>query len=163
MFQAIEIDDPVSGRTESYWDGGYSGNPALFPLFAPELPDDVVIVNINPIERDEVPFTPQQIENRVNEISFNSTLLRELRAIAFVQRLLETHKVEQGTMKKVLVHMIADDKLMQELSVVTKMVPNPIVLNSLKVAGRKAADGFLENYRNALGKDSTVDLAGMLN
>lgn len=163
LFQAVEIDDPKTGRTEAYWDGGYSGNPALFPLFEPELPDDVVIVNINPLERDEVPFTSQQIENRVNEISFNSTLLRELRAIAFVQRLIADGKVEKGAMKQVLVHMIADDDLMRTLSVATKMVPNPVILQSLKAAGQKAADGFLKAHRAKLGKTSTVDLPGMLN
>jgi len=163
LFQAVEIEDPATGRMEAYWDGGYSGNPALFPLFDPSLPDDVVIVNINPLERDEIPKTPQQIENRVNEISFNSTLLRELRAIAFVQRLLETHQVPQGTMKHVLVHMIADDELMRDLSVVTKTVPNPILLAQLKAAGRAAADGFLSAHRDTLGKASSVDLRSMLN
>lgn len=163
LFQAIRIHDPATGRTEAYWDGGYSGNPALFPLFEPDLPDDVVIVNINPLERDEVPMTPQQIDNRVNEISFNATLLRELRAIAFVQRLLETHKVERGTMKHVKVHMIADDNLMRDLSVATKMVPNPILMSTLKAAGQAAADRFLAEHRAALGHASTVDMQAMLN
>ena len=162
LFQAIEIDDPKTGRREAYWDGGYSGNPALFPLFEPDLPDDVVIVNINPLERDEVPFTPQQIENRVNEISFNSSLLRELRAIAFVQRLLAQGKVEKGAMKHVLVHMIADDALMRELSVATKMVPNPVILASLKEAGQRAAEAFLNDHRASLGKRSSVDMRAML-
>ncbi|MBY6165888.1 patatin-like phospholipase family protein [Pseudooceanicola nitratireducens] len=162
LFQSIEIYDPVSDRMEAYWDGGYSGNPALFPLFEPDLPEDVVIVNINPLERDEIPITPQQIENRVNEISFNTTLLRELRAIAFVQRLLAAQKIDTGSMKNVLVHMISDDKMMRELSVATKMVPNPVVLLSLKAAGQAAAEGFLAQHRAALGKTSTVDLPGML-
>lgn len=162
LFQAVEIDDPVTGRTEAYWDGGYTGNPALFPLFDPELPDDVVIVNINPLERDEVPITPQQIENRVNEISFNSSLLRELRAIAFVQRLIAANNVAEGTMKNVLVHMIADDSLMRELSVATKMVPNPILLATLKDAGRTAAERFIKKDSQNLGVKSSVDLPAML-
>ncbi|WP_375172897.1 patatin-like phospholipase family protein [Pseudooceanicola sp.] len=163
LFQAVEIDDPATGRREAYWDGGYSGNPALFPLFDPELPDDVVIVNINPLERDEIPMTPQQIENRMNEISFNSSLLRELRAIAFVQRLLERHQVPQGTMKHVLVHMIADDAMMRDLSVVTKSLPNPILLGQLKVAGRQAADQFLTAHRDQIGQASSMDLTSLLN
>ena len=64
LFKAVEIDDPETGRREAYWDGGYTGNPALFPLFNTGLPDDVVVVNINPLERDELPVTPQQIHNR---------------------------------------------------------------------------------------------------
>ncbi|MGI3167518.1 patatin-like phospholipase family protein [Pseudooceanicola sp. C21-150M6] len=163
LFQAVKIHDPFSDREEAYWDGGYSGNPPLFPLFDPSLPDDIVIVNINPLERDEVPVTPQQIANRVNEITFNSSLLRELRAIAFVKRLLEEGTVKQGKMKNVLVHMIADDALMRELSVATKMVPNPTIMATLKSAGRAAADRFLKDHKASLGQASTVDLAEMLN
>ncbi|KIC42865.1 patatin [Ruegeria sp. ANG-R] len=161
LFQAVEIFDPASGRTEAYWDGGYTGNPALYPLFGGDLPDDVVIVNINPLERDEVPKTPQQIQNRINEISFNSSLFRELRAINFVQRLLREGKLKAGEMSRVLVHMIADDELMNDLSAATKTFPNPVVLNRLKQAGRSAADKFLHAHKDDLGECSTVDLPAM--
>ena len=161
LFQAVEIYDPKSERTEAYWDGGYTGNPALYPLFGGELPDDVVIVNINPLERDEVPKTPQQIQNRINEISFNSSLFRELRAINFVQRLLAEGKLKAGEMSRVLVHMIADDALMNDLSAATKIVPNPVVLNRLKQSGRDAADQFLSAHKDDLGQRSTVDLPAM--
>ncbi len=155
LFQAVEIDGVF------YWDGGYSGNPALFPLFAPELPDDIVIVNINPLERSDVPRAPHEIQNRINEISFNSSLLRELRAINFVQRLLTQGAVSEGAMKKVLVHMIADDDLMRELSVATKMVPNSYLLNRLKEAGRGAADRFLSAHFDDLNLQGTTDLEAM--
>ncbi|WP_299946344.1 patatin-like phospholipase family protein [uncultured Ruegeria sp.] len=161
LFQAVEIYDPKSDRTEAYWDGGYTGNPALYPLFGDDLPDDLVIVNINPLERDEVPKTPQQIQNRINEISFNSSLFRELRAINFVQRLLAEGKLRAGEMNRVLVHMIADDELMNDLSAATKTVPNPVVLNRLKQAGRAAADQFLRAHKKDLGERSTVDLPAM--
>ncbi|MGV6804583.1 MAG: patatin-like phospholipase family protein [Ruegeria sp.] len=161
LFQAVEIYDPKTDRVEAYWDGGYTGNPALFPLFNAGLPEDVVIVNINPLERDEVPMSPQQIQNRINEISFNSSLLRELRAINFVQRLLAEGKLKAGEMSRVLVHMIADDPLMNRLSVATKTVPNPAVLHSLKQAGRVSADRFLSDHKADLGKQSTVDLPEM--
>ncbi len=161
LFQAVEIHDPKSGRTEAYWDGGYTGNPALYPLFHGDLPDDIVVVNINPLERDEVPRTPQQIQNRINEISFNSSLFRELRAINFVQRLLQEGKLKAGEMNRVLVHMIADDELMNDLSATTKTVPNPIILNRLKQAGQAAAHQFLRDHKNDLGERSTVDLPAM--
>ncbi|QBF31765.1 patatin-like phospholipase family protein [Thalassococcus sp. S3] len=161
MFQAVEIPDSETGQVEAFWDGGYTGNPALYPLFSAQLPDDIVIININPLERDGLPITPQQIQNRINEISFNSSLLRELRAINFVQRLLEDGTMERGRMKHVLVHMIADDALMNELSVATKLVPTPFVLNSLKTAGQKAADAFLGQHKGRLNKESTVDLKDM--
>ncbi|PIE10497.1 MAG: patatin [Rhodobacterales bacterium] len=161
LFRAVEITDPVTGTREAYWDGGYTGNPALFPLFAPHLPDDILIVNINPIHREEIPTEPQQIQNRINEISFNSSLLRELRAIDFVQRLIAGGQVAEGQMKRVLVHMIADDALMNALSVATKLVPNPVVLARLKDAGREACGRFLETHRGDLGARSSTDLRAM--
>ncbi len=154
MFQAVEIDG------EHYWDGGYAGNPALFPLFKPELPDDIVIVNINPLYRPDVPKSPQDIQNRINEVSFNSSLMRELRAISFVQRLLDEGQMKKGAMKRVFVHMIADDDLMREMSVATKLVPTPVTLSRLKEAGRRAADGFLEAHFEDLGVRDSVDLTG---
>ena len=155
VFKAVEIDG------ESYWDGGYTGNPALFPLFAPELPNEIVIVNINPLERAGVPRSPQEIQNRINEISFNSSLLRELRAIAFVARLLREGGLRRGTFKEVGIHMIADDDLMAELSVATKMVPAPPVLAALRTAGARAAERFLHTHGDRLGAGGSVDLAAM--
>lgn len=161
IFQAVEFVDPRTGEMEAYWDGGYSGNPALFPLFDRALPDDIVIININPLMREEMPRSPSEILNRINEISFNSSLLRELRAINFVKRLLDEGSLDAGAMKDVLIHMIADDALMTELSVATKLVPTPGVLSKLKAAGRQAASGFLEEHRDALNTRSSVDLPAM--
>ena len=155
LFKAVEIDGA------HYWDGGYTGNPALFPLFDGTLPSDILIVHINPLERAEVPKSPQDIQNRINEISFNSSLLREMRAIHFVQRLLDDGSLREGTMKRLYVHMIADDALMQDLSVATKMMPSPYTLHRLKDAGYAAAERFLEAHRADLGQGSTVDMAAM--
>ncbi len=161
MFQAVEVEDAETGMVEAFWDGGYTGNPALFPLFNPSLPDDIVIININPLERTDIPRTAQQIQNRINEISFNSSLLRELRAIEFVQRLLDEGKIAKGSMSRVLVHMIADDVLMNELSVATKLVATPYTLARLKEAGQRAADVFLEHHKADLNVCSSVDLVDM--
>lgn len=155
VFQAVEIDG------ESYWDGGYTGNPALFPLFEPELPEDIVIVNINPLERNEIPRDAPAILNRINEISFNSSLLRELRAINFVKRLITEGKIKEGAMKNVLVHMIADDDLMTNLGIASKLVPNPGVILALKDAGRNAAETFLSDHGDKIGRASSVDLEAM--
>ncbi|KAJ03365.1 patatin-like phospholipase family protein [Sulfitobacter mediterraneus] len=161
IFKAVELFDPETGRDEAFWDGGYTGNPALFPLFQKDLPDDIVIININPLERDELPVTPKQIQNRINEISFNSSLFRELRAIEFVQRLLDDGAVSEGHMSRVRVHMIADDALMAQLSVGTKLVPNAAVIKTLRDAGYDAADQFLTNHKADLGQRSSVDLPQM--
>ena len=161
LFQAVEFEDPKSGKIEAFWDGGYTGNPALFPLFASDLPDDILIVNINPLYREELPTDSQSIANRINEISFNSSLLRELRAIEFVKRLISDGRIKRGSMKDVLVHMIADDALMNGLNVATKTIPTPLVLARLKSAGEAAADQFLKDHKSDLGERSTVDLAEM--
>ncbi len=161
LFKAVEIHDSDTNRLEAYWDGGYTGNPALYPLFEPELPGDIVVVNINPLHRDEVPTTARAIQNRINEISFNASLLRELRAIDFVQRLLEQGTLKDGDMKRLRIHMIADDDLMRQLSVATKLVATPQVLHQLQVAGRAAADTFLDQHLGAVGKASSVDLREM--
>ncbi len=158
LFQAVEIEDKETGEVEAYWDGGYTGNPALFPMFEPHLPQDIVIVNINPIHRDEIPKTPQEIQNRINEISFNASLLRELRAISFVQELIEDGAITTNQMKDVYVHMIADDKIMTDLSVATKLVPTPYVIQELRDAGRDAAERFLAEHKDKLNMQGSVDL-----
>ena len=163
LFQAIEFEDPKTGQVEAFWDGGYTGNPALFPLFRPELPSDIVVVNINPLYRKELPYDPQSIQNRINEISFNSSLLRELRAIEFAQRLLDQGAMEEGAMKRVLIHMIADDDLMNDLNVATKTIPSPVVLTRLKEAGQVAAQAFLDQSKDALNVRQTVELTEMFN
>ncbi|MEM1274846.1 MAG: patatin-like phospholipase family protein [Pseudomonadota bacterium] len=161
LFQAVEIEEPKTGETEAYWDGGYTGNPALFPLYEKQYPDDVVIVNINPLERDKVPFTPQEIQNRINEISFNSSLLRELRAVNFVKRLLADGDLDPASFKDVKVHMIADDALMNDLSVATKLIPQPYVIAKLKEAGQVACDRFLSEHKAQIGEKGSVDLVEM--
>ncbi|MCA3444652.1 MAG: patatin-like phospholipase family protein [Rhodobacter sp.] len=161
LFKAVDVPDPETGKVETYWDGGYTGNPALFPLYAPDLPDDIVIVNINPLRREEVPDTAVEIQNRINEISFNASLLADLRAINFVKELIAGGKVAKGAMKDVLVHMIADDPLMNELSAGSKQLATPYLLFRLKDAGRAAAAKFLKAHRKDLGKRASVDLQAL--
>ncbi|MEP3297281.1 MAG: patatin-like phospholipase family protein [Pseudoruegeria sp.] len=161
LFQAVELKNPTTGEIESFWDGGYIGNPALYPLLDDTLPGDIVIVNINPLYRDEVPRTASEIQNRINEISFNSSLLRELRSLSFTQKLVEQGKLKPGSMKDLYIHMIADNDLMNELSVVSKMIPNPATLNKLKQAGIVAAEQFIDAHFDQIGKANTVDLPDM--
>ncbi len=158
VFQAQDVTDPKTGVTDSYWDGGYTGNPALFPLYDRTLPDDIVIVSINPLRRDAIPDTPLEIQNRINEISFNAALLGELRSINFVQRLIAEGRMPRGHMKEPKIHMISDDPLMIELSATTKMLPTPAILARLKQAGQTAAKGFLAANRADLNQRSSVNL-----
>lgn len=161
VFQAVKIYDRQTERDEYFYDGGFTGNPALFPMFRPEFPEDMVIVNINPLERDELPTSPQAIAHRVNEISFNSSLLRELRAISFVHRLIEEGRMEPGAMRDIKVHMIADDELMTSLSAATKLTPAPYLLAKLRDAGYAAADRFMEDHRADLNVRPSVDIVEM--
>lgn len=156
VFQTVEIGG------EGYWDGGYSGNPALFPLYEPDLPDDILVVSINPMRTDDIPDTPLEIQNRINEISFNASLLGELRAINFVRRLIAEGRMEAGKMKAVNVHMIADDGLMNELSADSKLSPTPYLLDRLKTAGRAAAERFLQDGGSKIGQEPSADLRGLL-
>ena len=143
LYQAVEIDDPRTGRREAYWDGGYTGNPALYPLHYRTRTPDLVIVHINPLYRDELPKTSSEISTRINEISFNASLLRELRNIDFVNRLLDRGVIAEGTMKRNHVHSVSDDALMNQLGIVTKMTINRVLLLQLRDGGRAAMDRFL--------------------
>lgn len=151
LFQAVEIDG------EPYWDGGYMGNPPIYPLFYNTTTPDVILVQINPIERRETPRTAREILNRLNEITFNSTLLRELRAVEFVGRLIEDGKLSHEEYMKVLMHRITADEL-KPLQSSSKVNAEWAFLTELKDIGRRTAEAWLEQNFDALGKRSTVDL-----
>ncbi len=163
IYQAVEILDPETGVLEAYWDGGFMGNPALFPLFYGTASSDILLVHINPMRREKIPKTAKEIENRVNEISFNSSLLRELRSIEFVHRLIREGQVEKGSMKDINIHSVADDETMVQLGASTKGLPTAGLLTQLKLAGQVAMDQFLDKNANALGKTGTCDLKAMFN
>ena len=152
VFQAVEIDG------EHYWDGGYMGNPALFPLIYDCESADIVVVHINPIARYEEPRTAHDILNRINEISFNSSLMREMRAIAFVTRLIDEGQVKPGALKRVLIHAIEADDFMRELSVSSKLNADWEFLTHLRDVGRKRADCWLSECYEKLNLDSSIDI-----
>jgi NTE family protein len=154
LYQAVEIDG------EAYWDGGYMGNPAIFPLIYGCDSADVVVVHINPIERPGLPRSATEIMNRINEISFNSSLLREMRAIAFVTQLIEQGKVADGSLKRMRVHAIAADEVMQNLSVMSKLNADWEFLTHLRDDGREHAEAWLAANLDRVGRESTVDLSG---
>jgi NTE family protein len=150
LHQAVRIDG------EPYWDGGYTGNPALFPLIYGAHPRDLVIVQVNPRTREDAPATAAGILNRINEISFNASLMRELRAIAFVSRLIETENLDPARYPRVRVHMIEAEGEMRTLSVSSKFNTEPAFLEHLREVGRAAAARWLARHRDALGTRSTL-------
>ncbi|HMM65523.1 MAG TPA: patatin-like phospholipase family protein [Dokdonella sp.] len=155
LFQAVEIDG------EHYWDGGYMGNPVLYPLFYQTDTRDVVVVMVNQMHRDEVPATSAAIEDRVSEISFNSSLMREMRAVEFVSRQLSEGwlKPEYAKrMRHVLVHLIRADAFMGTLSAATKISTDMRFLRGLCDRGRASAGQWLDKHHDDLGRRSSVDL-----
>ena len=155
LYQAVEIDG------QSYWDGGYMGNPALFPLFYGTDTRDVLIVHINPIVRDGTPTTPHEIDDRVNEISFNSSLIKELRAVAFVQKLLDEGWLKEeyrDQMKYVLIHSLRADQALADLSSASKLCTEWGFLTTLRDRGRVAAKEWLDRHHDDIGIRQTVDL-----
>jgi len=154
MFQAVEIDG------EAYWDGGYMGNPALFPLIYGCDCADVLVVHINPMERKEIPKSASDILNRVNEISFNSSLMREMRAISFVSHMIDQGIIKEGALKLMKVHGILDDDVMTGLGVASKLNADWDFLQHLFRAGRARADKWLADHFDQIGVESTVDIAG---
>jgi NTE family protein len=152
MFRAVEVDG------QHYWDGGYMGNPAIFPLIYGCDARDVVIVHINPIEREELPTTARDILNRMDEISFNSSLMREMRAIQFVTDLIDREQVKDGRLKRMLIHSIEAQDVMAGLGVSSKLNPDWEFLTHLRDVGRERADRWLDLNYGRLGRESTVDL-----
>lgn len=152
IFQSVIIDGVP------YWDGGYMGNPVLFPFFRQCRSSDIVIVQINPVVRKGTPVTARQILNRVNEITFNSSLLREFRAIDFVSRLLEEGRLGKDDYKQVLMHRISADEELKGLGASSKLNAEWKFFRHLFDIGRQAAADWLErNYRD-IGNRSTLDL-----
>ncbi|HYE00130.1 MAG TPA: patatin-like phospholipase family protein, partial [Alphaproteobacteria bacterium] len=152
MFQAIEIDG------EYYWDGGYMGNPAIYPLIYHCESQDVVICQINPLYREDVPRKARDILDRVNEISFNSSLMREMRVVAFVTKLLDEGHLSEESYKRMYVHMIEDDKEMKLMGASSKLCADQAFLLKLKNLGRRAADRWLRAHFDDLGQKSTIDI-----
>jgi len=152
LFQAVEIDGVP------YWDGGFTGNPALWPLFENCATDDVVLVQINPIRRPGAPTTARDIINRVNEITFNSSLLRDLRAVDFVARLIEADRLDGTGYRKMLMHAIADEASLSELGASSKFNVEPDFIDMLFDKGRSAADNWLRTSFRHVGQRSTVNV-----
>lgn len=155
MFPPIEIDG------EAYWDGGFAGNPPLYPLFYETNTSDTVIVQINPIERAETPFTAREVVNRVSEITFNASLLKELRAIRFVTRLIEEGKLTPDEYMHVRLHRIASDAL-SPLSASSKLNAEMPFLRHLHHIGKATAQDWLEKHFDDIGTRTTIDLEAEL-
>lgn len=152
LFQAVEIGG------EFYWDGGFAGNPPLWPLFYETTCRDTIIVQINPIDRMEIPQTPEDIQNRLNEITFNSPLLAELRAADFVARLIRSGVLKSEDYRLERLHRIGGAGGLESYSAATKFNVSWPFLQELRDLGRADAKAWLEAHFDAIGVESTLDL-----
>lgn len=156
LFQAVEI----KGR--SYWDGGYLGNPSLWPLFYKTKSCDIILVHVNPLRRPEIPKDPMAIESRLNEITFNASLIGEMRAIAFVQKLLRDEMLKdefKEDYKDILLHAIRADEALGNMDLASKFKTDLLFLRELRDAGRSEAKKWLKMTYSLVGERSSVNIA----
>jgi len=155
MFRAVEIDG------EAYWDGGYTGNPTITPLVRETDAHDSILVQINPRERQDTPRTAADILNRLNEISFNSPLMKELRMIALLRQVADPGTGEGARWAQMRTHRIMTDMLAQ-FGASSKLNAEWEFVAMLRAEGRRAASKFLDESGSDLGKRSTTDLDVLL-
>jgi len=155
MFQAIEIDG------EPYWDGGFAGNPTITPLVRESDAHDTILVQINPRERFGTPRTATEILNRLNEVSFNATLMKELRMIALMRQVVDPGSGEGARWAGMRTHRIMTD-MMNDLGYSSKLNGERAFLMVLREEGRRAADAFLAAHADDLGCRTTADLDVLL-
>ena len=155
VFHAVEIDG------EAYWDGGYAGNPTITPLVRDCGADDTILVQINPVETSGLPRGAREINDRINELSFNAPLLKELRMIAVLQQVADPGHSEGALWARMRMHRI-DTTAMDTLSASSKMLAEWPFFCMLRDEGRRAADTFLSDHGADLGHRSSMDLAALL-
>lgn len=155
MFQAIEIDG------EAYWDGGFAGNPTITPLIRECASTDTILVQVNPVERPGTPCTAQDILNRVNEVSFNATLLKELRMIGLLRQASDPGNNEGVRWAQMRIHRVASD-MMTDLGYSSKLNAEWAFLIMLRDEGRRSAETFLTAHATDLGARSTLDLDALI-
>ncbi|MGE5546082.1 MAG: patatin-like phospholipase family protein [Solirubrobacterales bacterium] len=154
LFPAVEIGG------EHYWDGGYVANPAIYPLMRHCDSTEVVIVQVNPIGVRELPDTADAILHRINEISFNASVMREMHALAFITRLVDKGWIDRGAgVRRTHIHMIQDEALMAGLHASSKFNAEEAFLDLLFKAGRARAEEWLEAHWEAVGRTSTIDVS----
>jgi len=157
LFRAVDIDGVP------YWDGGYSGNPAVIPFLRTTASEDVLIVQINPRERRKVPTNSREIMSRVNEINFNASLLSELRGVAFVNRLIDEGRLPRGTregeFRRLKLHRIVMEDVGDTFGARSTLKTDYEYFETLRKLGQRATRRFLDRHFNDIGRRSTIDIA----
>lgn len=155
VFRAVEIDG------EAYWDGGYMGNPALFPLVDETDANDLIIIQINPIVREQLPRTSVEIMNRLNEITFNASLIKEISSILLFKQLVDEENLDRVRYTDMRLHRISAENEVQKLGVSSKFNAEWAFLQHLHKVGYATAERWLEQNFEHLGEKSTLDDASI--
>lgn len=153
LFKAVEIDG------EAYWDGGFMGNPPLYPLIDDTETEDILLVQINPVEIDKIPKTSTEIRDRMNDLSFNASLMHEMRHIRFIQKNIDKGLNSHPNLRNLYIHNIAPpNEEFQDLGVSSKMNTNWNFIQKLRQLGRRQAETWLEQNYDKIGHESTCDI-----
>ncbi len=152
MFNAVMV------KGEYYWDGGFIGNPAIYPLIYDVEGTDIMIIKLNPTHRPKLPTSAAEIGDRLNEITNNTSIVREMRSIHFITELIDRGLIKEGAMKRLNIHLIEDEKVFQDLGWSSKLNTDMPFLKHLFDAGRVSADKWLEKNWDFIGKKSTADV-----
>jgi len=159
LHHAVKIDD------ENFWDGGFAGNPPVFPLIFESDATDIIIVIVHPLQREELPGTVETIQARFSEIAFSASFLREMRAIAFSRRYIRENWRPMGALEKRLsklrIHIIHGDEYIAKLSPQSRYEASPEMITRLHAVGYESADRWLEENYGHLGVSSSIDLESM--
>ena len=154
--QAIEIDG------ESYWDGAYSGNPAIYPLLYQCRAPDILVVRLQPMQRESLPTSADAIRARVVDFQFNAAFLREMRSLAIAKREIDKEWLPLGKLaekvKQLNFHLIEADDMIGKMRIEKSFNADLAFLLKLKEEGRQRADAWLEQNAGLLGRRSSIDL-----
>ena len=153
MFRAVEIEG------EHYWDGGYSGNPALHPLIYRCKSSDIVLIQINPIERNAVPTTAEDITDRMNELTFNASLLVQMRSIDFVNRLIEKGHLPKERYRTVHLHRIDGGEALEAYPASSKSAPDGKLIEALFELGQQCGQRWLKKHYDEIGIKSSINIS----
>jgi NTE family protein len=152
LFNAVMV------KGEYYWDGGFIGNPVIYPLIYDCETPDIMLIKLNPTHRTKLPTTASEISDRLNEITNNTSIMREMRSMHFITKLIDDGLVQPGKLKRLHVHLIEDEKAFHDLGWSSKLNTDKDFLDHLFAAGRKSADKWLEKNYDKINKETTADV-----
>ncbi|MCC6252465.1 MAG: patatin-like phospholipase family protein [Bacteroidia bacterium] len=152
LYKAVEING------QFYWDGGYMGNPSIYPLIDDTDSNDILLVKVNSVVINEVPQTVSEIQDRINDISFNSSLMAEMRMVYFKEKILKLGYDLRGRLRKIYFHSISADQVLDEYNLASKFNASWSFLNTLRKKGRTSAEKWINEQYHHVGHNSSIDI-----